>query len=152
MRKNYLQKSIFASVMIWTMAMMPIAAAAQTRISMPKNKFKVQDDVKLGRDYSVEIEKQFPVLNDRQANQYVQDVGSRLVSSIPSQFRQPAFDYNFQVVNASDINAFALPGGPMYVNRGMIQAARNEGEMAGVMARMFGELPLVPGGRFGLVK
>src|SRR5687768_8303735 len=126
MRKSYLQKSIFASVMIWTMAMMPIAAAAQTRISMPKNKYKVQDDVKLGRDYSVEIEKQFPVLNDRQANQYVQDVGSRLVSSIPSEFRQPAFDYNFQVVNASDINAFALPGGPMYVNRGMIQAAKNE--------------------------
>ncbi len=142
MRKNYLQKSIFASVMIWSMAMMPIAAAAQTRISMPKNKFKVQDDVKLGRDASVEIEKQFPVLNDRQANQYVQDVGQKLVAAIPSQFRQPAFDYNFQVVNASDINAFALPGGPMYVNRGMIQAAKNEGEMAGVMAHEISHVAL----------
>lgn len=142
MRKNYLQKSIFASVMIWTMAMMPIAAAAQTRISMPKNKYKVQDDVKLGRDASVEIEKQFPVLNDRQANQYVQDVGQKLVAAIPSEFRQPAFDYNFQVVNASDINAFALPGGPMYVNRGMIQAARNEGEMAGVMAHEISHVAL----------
>lgn len=142
MRKNYLQKSIFASVMIWTMAMMPIAAAAQTRVSMPKNKYKVQDDVKLGRDASVEIEKQFPVLNDRQANDYVQSVGSRLVAAIPSEFRQPAFDYNFQVVNASDINAFALPGGPMYVNRGMIQAARNEGEMAGVMAHEISHVAL----------
>jgi Zn-dependent protease with chaperone function len=142
MKKNYLQKSIFASAMIWTMAMMPIAAAAQTRISMPKNKYKVQDDVKLGRDASVEIEKQFPVLSDRQANQYVQDVGARLVAAIPPQFRQPAFDYNFQVVNASDINAFALPGGPMYVNRGMIQAAKNEGEMAGVMAHEIAHVAL----------
>jgi Zn-dependent protease with chaperone function len=142
MRKNYLQKSIFALAMIWTMAMMPIAAAAQTRVSMPKNKYKVQDDVKLGRDYSVEIEKQFPVLNDRQANDYVQNVGARLVASIPQQFRQPAFDYNFQVVNASDINAFALPGGPMYVNRGMIQAAKNEGEMAGVMAHEIAHVAL----------
>jgi Zn-dependent protease with chaperone function len=142
MRKNYLQKSIIASVMIWSMAMMPIAVAAQTRISMPKNKFKVQDDVKLGRDASVEIEKQFPVLNDRQANQYVQEVGQKLVAAIPSQFRQPAFDYNFQVVNASDINAFALPGGPMYVNRGMITAAKNEGEMAGVMAHEISHVAL----------
>ena len=142
MRKNYLQKSIFALAMIWTMAMLPIAAAAQTRVSMPKNRYKVQDDVKLGREYSVEIEKQFPVLNDRQANDYVQNVGSRLVSSIPPQFRQPAFNYNFQVVNASDINAFALPGGPMYVNRGMIQAAKNEGEMAGVMAHEIAHIAL----------
>lgn len=128
--------------MIWTMAMMPLAATAQTRVSMPKNKFKIQDDVKIGREYSVEIEKQFPVLNDRQANDYVQDVGSRLVASIPSQFQQPAFNYNFQVVNASDINAFALPGGPMYVNRGMIQAAKNEGEMAGVMAHEIAHVAL----------
>jgi Putative Zn-dependent protease, contains TPR repeats len=142
MRKNYLQKSIIASMIIWTMAMMPIAAAAQTQVSMPKNKYKVQDDVKLGRDYSVEIEKQFPVLNDRQANDYVKNVGARLVASIPQQFRQPAFDYNFQVVNASDINAFALPGGPMYVNRGMITAAKNEGEMAGVMAHEIAHVAL----------
>lgn len=142
MRKNYLQKSIFATAMIWTMAMMPIALSAQTRISMPKNKYKVQDDVRIGREASVEIEKQFPVLNDRQANQYVQQVGSRLVANIPSQFRQPAFDYEFQVVNASDINAFALPGGPMYVNRGMITAARNEGEMAGVMAHEIAHIAL----------
>ncbi len=142
MRKGYFSKVIVASVMVWTMAFMPLAAVAQTRVSMPNNKYKVADDVKLGRDYSVEIEKQFPVLNDAQANNYVQMVGERLVSNIPSQFRQPEFDYRFQVVNASDINAFALPGGPMYVNRGMIEAARNEGEMAGVMAHEIAHVAL----------
>ena len=57
-------------------------------------------------------------------------MGERLAASVPSQFQHPGFDYYFRVINARDINAFALPGGPMYVNRGMIEAARNEGEMA----------------------
>ena len=44
------------------------------------------------------------------------------------------FEYSFTPVNLKDINAFALPGGPMFVNRGMIEAAQGEGEVAGVMA------------------
>jgi hypothetical protein len=53
---------------------------------------------------------------------------------VPSNLRHPQFRYSFEVVNVRDINAFALPGGPMFVNRGMIEAAKNEGEQAGVMA------------------
>src|SRR5262249_24970331 len=68
--------------------------------------------------------------------------GRRLVASIPSQFQHPEFQYYFKVVNARDINAFALPGGPMYVNRGMIEAARTEGEMAGVMAHEISHVAL----------
>jgi predicted Zn-dependent protease len=67
------------------------------------------------------------------------DAGS---SSIPSEFQHPEFQYYFKVVNARDINAFALPGGPMYVNRGMIEAARTEGEMAGVMAHEISHVAL----------
>src|SRR5207249_3163314 len=44
------------------------------------------------------------------------------------------FQYSFDVVNVKEINAFALPGGPMFVNRGMLEAAQNEGQVAGVMA------------------
>src|SRR5437763_11747325 len=69
-------------------------------------------------------------------------MGQRLVASIPPEFQHPEFRYYFRVINASDINAFALPGGPMYVNRGMIQAARNEGEMAGVMAHELSHVAL----------
>ena len=134
MKRQHLIKSAVSAAMVWAMAMMPLAALAQTRVSMPKNRYEVQQDVQLGREAAVEIEKQFPVLNDYQSTQYVARVGENLVAAIPPQFRQPAFDYSFKIVNASDINAFALPGGPMYVNRGMIEAARNEGEMAGVMA------------------
>lgn len=127
---------------LWAMLILPLAAIAQTRVTMPKNKYKVQDDVKIGNDASRQVQQQFPLLNDGQVQNYVERVGERLVASIPPDFRQPAFDYRFQVVNASDINAFALPGGPMYVNRGMIEAARNEGEMAGVMAHEISHVAL----------
>ncbi|NOT48981.1 MAG: M48 family metalloprotease, partial [Acidobacteria bacterium] len=136
-----IQRSVvFAAAVL--MAALPLASFAQTRIALPKNKYKVQDDVKLGNDAARQVEKQFPIMNDAQAEDYVSRVGARLVSAIPPQFRQPAFDYRFKVVNASDINAFALPGGPMFVNRGMIEAARNEGEMAGVMAHEISHVAL----------
>ncbi len=128
--------------MIWTMAFAPMAAYAQTKVSLPKNKYKVEDDVKLGRDASAQVDQQFPLVNDRQVASYIEDVGARLVAAIPQQFRQSQFQYSFKVVNASDINAFALPGGPMYVNRGMIEAAKNEGEMAGVMAHEISHVAL----------
>jgi hypothetical protein len=115
---------------------------AQTQIQLHSNKYKVSDDVKLGRQAAAEVEKQMPILNDRDAIDYVSRVGERLASSIPQQFQHAEFDYFFKIVNASDINAFALPGGPMYVNRGMIEAARTEGEMAGVMAHELSHVAL----------
>jgi len=127
---------------IFAIAAAPFTAFAQTRIERPKNKYKVSDDVKLGNDNAQKVEQQFPILNDREATRYVAEVGERLVAAIPPQFREPSFDYSFKIVNASDINAFALPGGPMFVNRGMIEAAKNEGEMAGVMAHEISHVAL----------
>jgi predicted Zn-dependent protease len=110
-----------------------ISYAQGTRLEMPKNKYAVEDDVKLGRQAVAQAEKEFPMLRDEEIESYVNQVGQRLVSAIPAEFRQPQFRYTFKVVNAGEINAFALPGGPMFVNRGMIEAAKTEGEMAGVM-------------------
>lgn len=142
MKKHNISKGLASILLVWTMFVLPLSVFAQTRITMPKNKYKVQDDVKLGNQYATEVEKQFPILNDSDAQRYVANVGDRLVRAIPSQFQQAAFDYRFKVVNARDINAFALPGGPMYVNRGMIEAAKNEGEMAGVMAHEIAHVAL----------
>src|SRR5438552_5697249 len=111
----------------------PLASFAQTKIVYHSNHYKPADDVKLGRQAAAEAERQFPLLRDSEVTNYVESVGQRLVSSIPPEFQHPEFRFYFRVINARDINAFALPGGPMYVNRGMIEAARTEGEMAGVM-------------------
>ena len=142
MKKNAITKQLTVSALVMTIWLIPIAILGQTRVTQPKNKYKVQDDVKLGAQASTEVEKQFPILNDADATRYVERVGARLVNAIPTQFRQTAFEYRFKLVNASDINAFALPGGPMYVNRGMIEAAKNEGEMAGVMAHEISHVAL----------
>jgi len=132
-----------AAILAAILFLLPVAGLAQqTQIKAPNNKYKVQDDIKLGNDASREVERQFPILNDSEATYYVADVGRRLVDAIPAEFREPSFDYRFKIVNARDINAFALPGGPMYVNRGMIEAAKNEGEMAGVMAHEISHVAL----------
>src|SRR5215216_3328953 len=136
------KQTLIAWLTLVAISVMPFSALAQTQIKYHSNKYSVQDDVKLGRQAAQEAEQQFPLLRDEEVRSYVEDVGRRLVSAIPSQFQHPEFQYYFRVVNARDINAFALPGGPMYVNRGMIEAARTEGEMAGVMAHEISHVAL----------
>jgi Zn-dependent protease with chaperone function len=142
MKKFYTGRNLAALVLVWTMLAAPFAVLGQTRVVAPKNKYKVQDDIKLGRDTAVKVEQQFPILRDAESTAYLESVGRRLVQNIPAEFQQPAFQYSFKIVNARDINAFALPGGPMYVNRGMIEAAKTEGEMAGVMAHEISHVAL----------
>ncbi len=143
LKRNYRKKK---NGMMWLLAfamlVTPLAGFGQTRISVPKNKYKPSDDVQLGRQAAVEVERQMPILRDQMVESYVESVGRRLVAAIPPEFQHPEFRYSFEVVNARDINAFALPGGPMYVNRGMIEAARSEGEMAGVMAHEISHVAL----------
>ncbi len=142
MNKSQITKRLSAWIVLGAIFAMPLAALAQTRIEMPKNKYSVQDDVKLGQQASQKVREQMPILRDGNIDNYVESVGRRLVAAIPSEFRRPEFNYTFDVVNARDINAFALPGGPMYVNRGMIEAATREGEMAGVMAHEISHVAL----------
>jgi beta-barrel assembly-enhancing protease len=127
-------RMMFAWLAVSAILLMPASVFTQTKLTLHSNKYSIADDVKLGRQAAAEAEQQFPLLRDPEIEGYVERVGRRLVDAIPSEFRHSGFQYYFRVVNARDINAFALPGGPMYVNRGMIEAARREGEMAGVMA------------------
>jgi len=108
--------------------------SAQTPITAPSNKYTPAQDVELGRKAAQEMRAQLPVLDDDEAKSYVEGVGRRLVGAIPREFQHPEFHYTFEVVNVREINASALPGGPMFVNRGMIETAKTEGEIAGVMA------------------
>ena len=110
------------------------SVVAQTKVTPPKNKYTPQQDVEIGREAAQEVRKQYPMVNDDQVRSYLERLGDRLVEAAPRELNNPVFEYSFTPVNLKDINAFALPGGPMFVNRGMIEAARTEGEVAGVMA------------------
>lgn len=110
------------------------SVAAQTKVTPPKNKYTPQQDVQIGKEAADEVRKQYPLINDSQIQNYLERLGDRLVEAAPRELNNPAYEYSFTPVNLKDINAFALPGGPMFVNRGMIEAAATEGEVAGVMA------------------
>ena len=107
---------------------------AQTVVTPPDNKYPPSQDVELGRQAAAEARQQMPIMRDDAVTSYVEEVGHRLVAAIPPELQHPEFRYTFEVVNVREINAFALPGGPMFVNRGMLEAAHTEGEVAGVMA------------------
>jgi beta-barrel assembly-enhancing protease len=117
-------------------------ASAQTKIVPDRNKYTAAQDVELGQRAAAEARQQLPLLKDNRVDDYVEDVGRRLVSAIPPEFRHPEFRYTFDVINQKEINAFALPGGPMFLNRGMIESSANEAEMAGVMAHEISHVAL----------
>ena len=86
----------------------------------------------LGLHAAAQVYQQMPVLPDNSSEtQYIRQLGQKLVATIPPEHSWP---FEFHVVAQKDINAFALPGGPMFVNIGTITAAANEAELAGVMA------------------
>jgi len=107
---------------------------AQTVIKLPKNKYTPQQDVELGREAAAEVRKQYPIISDEKIATYLTKLGDRLVAAAPAELKKPVYVYSFTPVNLKEINAFALPGGPMFVHRGMFDAASTEGEVAGVMA------------------
>src|SRR5438093_576402 len=116
------------------MTLAATVASAQTRVVPPKNSYTPAQDLELGRQAAAQAEQQLPILRDDLVTSYVESIGRRLVAAIPPELQHPEFRYSFKVVNVREINAFALPGGPMFVNRGMIESANSEGEVAGVMA------------------
>jgi Zn-dependent protease with chaperone function len=107
---------------------------AQTAIKPPKNNFTPQQDVEIGRKAAEEVRQQYPIIKDEAINRYLTTLGQRLVAVSPPDLNQKVYEYSFTPLNLKEINAFALPGGPMFVQRGMFDAAANEGEVVGVMA------------------
>jgi predicted Zn-dependent protease len=90
----------------------------------------VQQEVEIGRQAQQQIKKEVPALRDAAVTNYVASVGRKLIARA----KGPKYPYSFSVANYREINAFALPGGPIWVHRGAIQAAATESQLAGVLA------------------
>ncbi len=102
------------------------------------NLFTPEQDIQMGRQSAEEVARQVPLLPDERIVNYVRQLGARLAAKAPG-FN---FTYQFNVIATKEINAFALPGGYIFVNAGTIAAARNEGELAGVMAHEISHVAL----------
>ena len=129
MNRKLLSPNFFA-----LLAIVLAAVPAQARFVQPapcRNSFTPDREIAEGKKAAVQVYKEMPVLPDSSpVTQYVQQLGVKLVQFAPG-YHWP---YSFHVVNQADINAFALPGGPVFINLGTIQAAETEAQLAGVMA------------------
>jgi len=129
-------------IALLTFASALATASAQTRITPDRNKYTPAQDVQIGQEAAAEVRRELPILDDERVDDYVERIGQSLARAIPDEFRHSEFRYSFDVVNQAEINAFALPGGPMFLHRGMLEAAQSEGEVAGVMAHEIAHVAL----------
>jgi predicted Zn-dependent protease len=90
----------------------------------------VQEEIEIGRAANEQARKQVPEFKDPTVGRYVRDVGKRLVSAAPG----AKYPYSFAVADLPEINAFSLPGGPVWINRGVLSRAANESQVAAVLA------------------
>jgi len=107
-------------------------ADRRTQLKPGWNLFSPEQDVEMGIEVAKQAESQLPILNDPPATAYLNRVGKRLVAHTPN--NKPNYVWRFKIVNDRKINAFALPGGFVYINRGVFESADNEAELAGVIA------------------
>lgn len=121
---------------IWTLALVSLGLVATVcTAQLPRfrpgfNLFSKAQDVQLGKEAAGEIEKQVEVVDNKELNAYIAAIGKKLAA----QPQAEDYPYTFKVVNDKSINAFALPGGPAFVHTGLIAAADNEAQIAGVLA------------------
>lgn len=96
--------------------------------------FTIDDEKKLGKEFYDKLTKHHLLLEDKRLNEYIAKIGNLILAGN----KQVPFEFHFFVVNDTAINAFATPGGYIYINKGLINAAENEGELAGVIAHEIG--------------
>jgi len=116
-----------------------LGAVAQQRELKPGfNLFSKEQDVEIGKEAAAEVEQEMPIIRNRTLEDYARKLASRLWS-LPEADQYP---YSIQIVHQPSINAFALPGGPMFIHTGLIEAADNEAQLAGVMSHEISHVAL----------
>jgi Zn-dependent protease with chaperone function len=138
--KRNLQPVVFVSSLLVFFAFPASALAQRTMLKPGINSFSPQQDIDLGRRAAKEVEQKMPMCNDPKVDAYLTKLGQRLVEHLNT--RGIEYPWEFHCVNDKAINAFALPGGFVFINRGAIEAADNEAQLAGVMAHELSHVAL----------
>lgn len=116
--------------MIKTLVLTLALAVSATSASGGMQLVSVNDEIAIGRKAQQQVRQQVPRLRDNAVNTYISGLGRRIAARADG----PKYPYSFDVANYREINAFALPGGPIWIHRGLIDAAQNEAQLAGVIA------------------
>lgn len=95
-----------------------------------------QEEIALGQDYSAQINQQLPIMTDPEVNRYINVLGDSLARLTS----RADLEWHFYIVNSREVNAFAVPGGFIYVNRGLIERMDNVSQLAGVLGHEIGHV------------
>src|SRR4029077_11572712 len=130
----------WSRVQIAVALLLPAVAFAQLQQLKPGwNLFSAPQDVQLGREASAEVQKQAAMVHNRPVNDYLNVILRKLEQSPYARTlnrdgsRSEQFPFTIHAIHDKNINAFSLPGGPIYVHTGLIEAAENEAQLAGVI-------------------
>jgi predicted Zn-dependent protease len=118
-------------IVTWAFLVLLASAQGPAKFRPGFNLFSKDQDVQVGQESAAQVRQQMPMLKDPFLNQYVNNVGKRLANA--TEAKDSGFPFTFEVVADPSINAFALPGGPMFINSGLLKAVDNEAQLAGVM-------------------
>jgi len=89
-----------------------------------------QQEQQIGRDYAAQLDQELPIVNEPAVEGYLSALGAEIAQNTD----RAGFTYQFRLVNSNVVNAFAVPGGYIYINRGIVERASNMAELAGVVA------------------
>lgn len=123
------------------LALLPAACASRNPAEVPRpgfNVFSKEQDIRLGREAAAQVRQQVDIAGNQDLQGYLKRLGGKL-ASMPEAGDYP---YEFTLINDPNINAFALPGGPVFVNSGTLKAADDEAQLAGVMAHEIAHIAL----------
>jgi len=120
------------------MAFATLAWPQLPKIKPGFNLFSKQQDIQLGREAAAEIRKKVKIVHNRDLENYVRGIGQKLAA----QPEAGDYPYSFEVVDDKSINAFALPGGPTFVYTGLLLAAEDDAQVAGVLAHEIAHVAL----------
>src|ERR1700680_1706839 len=112
--------------------------AKQAEVKVQKTSLSRDQEIQLGKEAAADVERQMEVVKNPEAEAWLNQIGQQLAKTPQAN----AYPYYFKLVNDDSINAFALPGGSMFVHTGLIKAADNEGEVAGVLAHEMSHVAL----------
>jgi hypothetical protein len=118
--------------------MTPLVGADRTKLKPGWNIFSPEQDVEMGKRLSATAELQLPMLEDLRINGYLNRLGRKIAQFAPG----TKYPYEFHCVNSKQVNSFALPGGQVYIYRGVIEEADDEAQLAGVMAHEISHVAL----------
>jgi beta-barrel assembly-enhancing protease len=140
MNAGLIRTKLCAVVTALVLMLAPCALADRTKLKPGMNSFSPQQDIELGKKAAQDVEQKMALCNAPKVDAYLTKIGNRLVQHLNTNGVE--YPWEFHCVNDKSINAFALPGGYVFVNRGAIEAADNEAQLAGVMAHELSHVAL----------